>query len=284
YTLKLSIVAFIIVTQQVNAAPRAFNSARHHYISITHPDKHAVKSRTTEKSSEEDIINILKEVTTRTRICFSRVNLKTRYNTPWKDSLDKNPKENSNNIKHKSADAMRKCHIYESTTHLANTCPKKGKVKEIDIKKEPDVEKDETREALEIYIKELLDLGILRKVGHNEEVEITTPVIVAWNNGKSRMVGDFGGLNTYTVPDRYPIPKIKISLTQISQAVYISTMDSPTGFHQDMMTPRPRKYLRIVVDCGCYKYLRMPFGIKNALSHFQRMTKKSSMKNFQNDG
>ncbi|MBW0585482.1 hypothetical protein O181_125197 [Austropuccinia psidii MF-1] len=65
-----------------------------------------------------------------------------------------------------------------------------------------------SREALEIHIKELLDLGVIRKVGHNEEVEITTPVIVAWHNGKSRMVGDFRALNTYTVPDRYPIPKI----------------------------------------------------------------------------
>ncbi|MBW0583139.1 hypothetical protein O181_122854 [Austropuccinia psidii MF-1] len=65
-----------------------------------------------------------------------------------------------------------------------------------------------SREALGINITELLDLGVIRKVGHNEEVEITTPVIVAWHNGKSRMVGDFRGLNTYTVPDRYPIPKI----------------------------------------------------------------------------
>ncbi|MBW0587959.1 hypothetical protein O181_127674, partial [Austropuccinia psidii MF-1] len=76
-----------------------------------------------------------------------------------------------------------------------------------------------SREALEIHIKELLDLGVIRKVGHNEEIKITTPVIVAWHNGKSRMVGDFRALNTYTVPDRYPIPKIQIVLTQISQAV-----------------------------------------------------------------
>ncbi|MBW0538036.1 hypothetical protein O181_077751, partial [Austropuccinia psidii MF-1] len=46
--------------------------------------EHAVKSRTTEKSSAEDIINILEEVTTRTIIGSSRVNLKTRLNTPWK--------------------------------------------------------------------------------------------------------------------------------------------------------------------------------------------------------
>ncbi|MBW0582633.1 hypothetical protein O181_122348 [Austropuccinia psidii MF-1] len=64
-----------------------------------------------------------------------------------------------------------------------------------------------SREALEIHIKELLDLGVIRKLGHNEEVEIPTPVIVAWHNRKSRMVGYFRALNTYTVPDRYPIPK-----------------------------------------------------------------------------
>ncbi|MBW0562917.1 hypothetical protein O181_102632 [Austropuccinia psidii MF-1] len=90
--------------------------------------EHAVKSRTTEQSSAEDIINILEEVTTRTKIGSSRVNLKARFNIPWKDSVDKNPKENSNNVKYKPADKIRKCHIFQSAIHLANTCPKWGKI------------------------------------------------------------------------------------------------------------------------------------------------------------
>ncbi|MBW0527052.1 hypothetical protein O181_066767 [Austropuccinia psidii MF-1] len=262
--------------------------------------------RTTEQSSAEDIINILEEVTTRTKISSSRVNLKTRLNKPWKESVDKNPQENPNNFKYKSADTIRKCHICQSTTHLSNTCPKRGKINEHDIEKEPDVEKDDaieensddksslfaefskdiesinstfdimeyysplpqlsngqldllriqddklmktkpnrgkgytsdkeplgaiighevdiiltierpyppllrrptypaspkSREALEIHIKELLDLGVIRKMRQNEEVEITTPVIVAWHNEKSRMVGDLRALKTYTVTDR----------------------------------------------------------------------------------
>ncbi|MBW0577475.1 hypothetical protein O181_117190 [Austropuccinia psidii MF-1] len=40
------------------------------------------------------------------------------------------------------------------------------------------------REALEKHIKELIQLGVLRKLGHNEEVEVTTPVIFSWNNYK----------------------------------------------------------------------------------------------------
>ncbi|MBW0581249.1 hypothetical protein O181_120964 [Austropuccinia psidii MF-1] len=96
---------------------------------------------------------------------------------------------------------------------------------------------------------------------------------MAWHNGKSRMVGNFGALNTYTVPDRYPIPKFQIALTQISQAVYIITIDALKGFHQNVVKPRARKYLRIIIHCGVYEYLRMPFGIKNAPSLFQRMMK-----------
>ncbi|MBW0565539.1 hypothetical protein O181_105254 [Austropuccinia psidii MF-1] len=41
-------------------------------------------------------------------------------------------------------------------------------------------ESPKTREALEKHIQELIQLSVLRKVGHNEEVEVTTPVIIAW--------------------------------------------------------------------------------------------------------
>ncbi|MBW0536144.1 hypothetical protein O181_075859 [Austropuccinia psidii MF-1] len=104
--------------------------------------EHAVESRTTEKSSAEDIISILEVVTTTTKIGSGRLNLKTRFNTPWKDSVDKNPKENSNN-KYKSEYTVTKCHICQSTTHLAKTCPERGKINEINIEKEPDVGKDD---------------------------------------------------------------------------------------------------------------------------------------------
>ncbi|MBW0556926.1 hypothetical protein O181_096641 [Austropuccinia psidii MF-1] len=87
------------------------------------------------------------------------------------------------------------------------------------------------REAFEKHIQELIQLDVLRKVGHNEEVEVTTPVFIAWNNDKSRMVVDFRALHTYTVPDRDPIPRIQETLTQLSKANYITSMDELRGFH-----------------------------------------------------
>ncbi|MBW0584568.1 hypothetical protein O181_124283 [Austropuccinia psidii MF-1] len=104
------------------------------------------------------------------------------------------------------------------------------------------------REALEKHIQELIQLGVLRK-----------------------MVGDFGALNTYTVPDRYPIPRIQETLTQLSKDKYITSLDALKGFYQNALMPKAKKLLRIITHCGIYEYLRMPFGIKNAPSHYQRM-------------
>ncbi|MBW0551883.1 hypothetical protein O181_091598 [Austropuccinia psidii MF-1] len=127
------------------------------------------------------------------------------------------------------------------------------------------------REALEKHIQELIQLGVLRRIGHNEEVEVTTPVIIAWNNDKSRMVGDFRELNTHTVPDRYPIPRIQETLTQLSKSKFITTMDALKGFSQNVLMPKAKIFLRIITHCSIYEYLRMAFGIKNAPSHYQRM-------------
>ncbi|MBW0466250.1 hypothetical protein O181_005965 [Austropuccinia psidii MF-1] len=40
----------------------------------------------------------------------------------------------------------------------------------------------ENRKEIEKYINEPLDMDVIRKIGHNEMVEITTPVIITWNN------------------------------------------------------------------------------------------------------
>ncbi|MBW0494848.1 hypothetical protein O181_034563 [Austropuccinia psidii MF-1] len=108
--------------------------------------EHSVESRTSEQYSAQDSINILQELSARTHISSSRVNLATRFDTPWKDSVEINPKKNFNNIKYKSSNTIMKCHIWKSTTNLASTCPKRGKINVIDIHKEPDVEKDDVNE------------------------------------------------------------------------------------------------------------------------------------------
>ncbi|MBW0549008.1 hypothetical protein O181_088723 [Austropuccinia psidii MF-1] len=100
------------------------------------------------------------------------------------------------------------------------------------------------REALEVHIKELMDLWVLRKVGQNEQVEFTIPVIIAWHIVKARMVGDFRELNTYTIPDRYPIPRIHETLTQLSQAKLITACEP---LRYDHIPNKVTKRLRIII-------------------------------------
>ncbi|MBW0472573.1 hypothetical protein O181_012288 [Austropuccinia psidii MF-1] len=64
------------------------------------------------------------------------------------------------------------------------------------LRRPADPESPRPREALEKHIQELIQLGVIRNVGHSEEVEVTTPVIIAWHNDKSKMVEVFRGLNT----------------------------------------------------------------------------------------
>ncbi|MBW0480353.1 hypothetical protein O181_020068 [Austropuccinia psidii MF-1] len=83
----------------------------------------------------------------------------------------------------------------------------------------------ETRKEIEKHINELLDMDIIRKIGHNKIVKITTPVLITWHDGKSRLCGDFRAMNNYTNTDRYPIPRIPHALDKPAKFKYITKMD-----------------------------------------------------------
>ncbi|MBW0463399.1 hypothetical protein O181_003114 [Austropuccinia psidii MF-1] len=129
----------------------------------------------------------------------------------------------------------------------------------------------ETSKEIEKNINELLDMDLIRKIGHNEIVEITTPVLITCNDGKYRLCGDLRALNNYTKADRYPIPRIPNALYKMEKAKYITKMDCMKGFNQNGVKPNSMKLIRIICHMGIYEYTRMPFGINNAPVHFQRM-------------
>ncbi|MBW0492442.1 hypothetical protein O181_032157 [Austropuccinia psidii MF-1] len=132
------------------------------------------------------------------------------------------------------------------------------------LRRPPYPESLETRKKIEKHINELLDMDFIRKIGYNEVVEITNPVLITWHDGKSRLCGDFRALNNYTKADRYPIPRIPHALEKLAKAKYITKIDFMKGFHNNGAKPNSMKLLRIICHMGVYEYTTMPFGINNA--------------------
>ncbi|MBW0569047.1 hypothetical protein O181_108762 [Austropuccinia psidii MF-1] len=212
--------------------------------------EHALSSRCIEPCSTEEYINALEDIVTRKKI--GRTWKKLDLKSPSTQFIKKDePRENFKPNKSKSNEQI-KCHKCGGAiiVHEVDIIINVDKPYPPLLRRPAYAASPRAREALEVHIKELMDLGVLRKVGHNEQVEVTTPVIITCHNGKSRIVGDFRALNTYTIPDRYPIPRIHEALTHLSQAKLIKAMDSLKGFHKNILTDNARKLLRIIFHCG----------------------------------
>ncbi|MBW0496246.1 hypothetical protein O181_035961 [Austropuccinia psidii MF-1] len=106
-------------------------------------------------------------------------------------------------------------------------------------------------------------MDVIRNIGHDEIVKITTPVLITWHDGKSRLCGDFRALNNYTKAYRYPIPRIPHALGKLAKARYITKINCMKGLHQNGVKPNSMKLLRIICHLGIYEYTRMPFGINS---------------------
>ncbi|MBW0564160.1 hypothetical protein O181_103875 [Austropuccinia psidii MF-1] len=223
--------------------------------------ENAIMCRCLEPCLSEDYINAMEDIITKTRIEKTWTRTPTESKMVPKISIDdKRPEK-----------PIFKCHECATKGHEVNIALNIDRPYPPVLRIPAYPASPRAREALGKHIEELIQLGVLRKVGHSEEVEVTTPFIISWHNEEFRMDGDFKTLNTYTVPDRYPTPRMQETLTQLSKDKYITSMDVLKGLNKNVLTPQTKQLLRIITHCGIYEYLGMPFGIKNAPSNYQIM-------------
>ena len=128
------------------------------------------------------------------------------------------------------------------------------------------------REEVNSEIDKLLNLNIIEP---SHSVDWCTPIVPVRKPDKSiRLCVEYREINKVTPLDRHIIPTLPEILDRVGHAAVLSKIDLTSGFHQIQVDPQSRDFTTFLSPKGKFRFTRMPFGLKNAPSHFQRCMEK----------
>ena len=88
-----------------------------------------------------------------------------------------------------------------------------------------------------------------------------------------RLCIDFRALNTITRTFIWPMPRVEDILARLGKAKYFTTLDLRSGYNHIALDKQSIK-TAFCTPFGKYEYLKVPFGLAQAPSSFQKLMNK----------
>ncbi len=124
------------------------------------------------------------------------------------------------------------------------------------------------RQVIEQNLKEMKEEGIIVP----SKSPWASPVVLApKKDGTIRFCVDYRKLNSITIRDAYPIPRIDDTLDALQEAKFVSTLDLRSGYWQVEMEKESKEKTAFITHKGLYEFNVMPYGLTNAPATFQRL-------------
>jgi len=124
-------------------------------------------------------------------------------------------------------------------------------------------------QTLREWLKEMERTGKIRR----STSQAGSPILfVPKPNGRGRrLCVDYRGLNSITIPNRYPLPLMQELQDRVQGAQWFTKMDLKNGFNLIRIREGDEWKTAFRTRYGLYEFQVMPFGLTNAPSTFQDM-------------
>lgn len=124
-------------------------------------------------------------------------------------------------------------------------------------------------------VKDIIEELILNNIIRESDSDYCSPVLlVKKKNGENRMCIDYRKLNSLTLKNNQPLPRIDEQIDRLQGGVYFISLDLKSGYYQIPLAETSKRYTSFVTPVGQYEFNRMPFGLTNAPRIFQKFMNK----------